>query len=73
MNTFDPSNIDHALWSVGDATRRLAEEVANRAVADDGNIPEELLRAFHDAKALKATLDSLKTQATNAAMLEAMS
>lgn len=72
MNTLDPTNLDHISWCVGDATRRLAEEVADRAVAGDGNIPEELLRAFHDAKALKATVDSLKSKATHAAMTEVM-
>ena len=43
------------------------------AVEGTGDIPDALLKAFHDAKQLKATVDQLKTTATNAAMTEVMS
>lgn len=72
MNNLDPVALDSVSWAVADASRRLAEMVADLAVSGDGNIPEELLRAFHDSKQLKSVVDQLKNKATNAAMAEVM-
>ena len=73
MNSLSVSDIDMVAWNISDATRRLAELVADRAVSGSGDIPEDLLRAFHDCKQLKTTVDRIKTTTTNALMNEVLS
>ena len=70
MKNLNLSELDMIAWNIADASRRLAELVADRAVSGSSEIPEDLLRAFHDAKQLKAVIDRLKTSTTNTLMQE---
>ena len=66
----DPAEMSSVEWQIGDATRRLAQLIANAAVEDPTAIPEELLRGYHDALQLHQSLKEVNKMATAIAMAE---
>lgn len=66
----DPAEMSSVEWQIGDATRRLAQMIANAAVEDTAAIPDELLRGYHDALQLHQSLKHINKMATAIAMSE---
>ena len=57
-------------WQIGDATRKLAQCIANAAIEDPTAIPNELIGAYHDALQLHQQIKSMNKMATAIAMSE---
>ena len=66
----DPSELSSVEWQIADATRRLAQMVANAAVEDPTEIPQELLTAYHDSLQLNHQMKSMSEMATAIRMAE---
>lgn len=66
----DPSEMSSVEWQIGDATRRLAQCIANAAIENPAAIPQELIGAYHDALQLHQSMKDMNKMATAIAMAE---
>ena len=69
----DPAEMTGVEWQIGDATRRLAQCIANAAIEDPTAIPQELIAAYHDALQLHQSMKDISKMASALAMAEVKS